>query len=35
MMLRCPRDYIAAGLIGAASAWIGNARRVAATADWN
>src|ERR1700752_4335142 len=31
----CPRDYIAAGLIGAASAWIGNARRVAATADWN
>jgi hypothetical protein len=31
----CPRDYIAAGLIGAASAWIGNARRAAATADWN
>ncbi len=31
----CPRDYIAAGLIGVASAWIGNARRVAATADWN
>jgi hypothetical protein len=31
----CPRDYVAAGLIGAASAWIGNARRVAATADWN
>jgi hypothetical protein len=30
----CPRDYIVAGLIGAASAWIGNARRVAATADW-
>jgi hypothetical protein len=30
----CPRDYIAAGLIGAASAWTGNARRVAATADW-
>jgi hypothetical protein len=31
----CPRDYVAAGMIGAASAWIGNARRVAATADWN
>jgi hypothetical protein len=30
----CPRDYVAAGLIGAASAWIGNARRIAATADW-
>ena len=30
----CPRDYIAAGLIGAASAWIGNARRVTATPDW-
>jgi hypothetical protein len=30
----CPRDYIAAGLIGAASAWMGNARRIAATADW-
>jgi hypothetical protein len=30
----CPRDYVAAALIGAASAWIGNARRVAATADW-
>src|ERR1700674_2824950 len=30
----CPRDYITAGLIGAASAWIGNARRVKATADW-
>jgi hypothetical protein len=30
----CPRDYVAAGLIGAASGWIGNARRVAATADW-
>jgi len=30
----CPRDYIAAGLIGAASAWTGNARRIAATADW-
>src|SRR5262245_25156764 len=30
----CPRDYVAAGLIGAASAWIGNARRVAETADW-
>jgi hypothetical protein len=31
----CPVDYVAAGLIGAASAWIGNARRVAATADWS
>jgi hypothetical protein len=30
----CPRDYIAAALIGATSAWIGNSRRVAATADW-
>jgi hypothetical protein len=31
----CPRDYVAAGLIGAASALIGNARRIAATADWS
>jgi hypothetical protein len=31
----CPRDYVAASLIGAASGRIGNARRVAATADWN
>jgi hypothetical protein len=30
----CPPDYIAAGLIDAASAWIGNARRITATADW-
>src|SRR5215468_1546213 len=30
----CPRDYVAAALIGAASAWIGNARRITATADW-
>src|SRR5262249_55558640 len=30
----CPHDYVAAGLIGAASAWIGNARRIAATSDW-
>lgn len=30
----CPNDYVAAALIGAASAWIGNARRIAATADW-
>jgi Protein of unknown function (DUF3987) len=30
-----PRDYVAAGLIGAASAWIGNSRRIAATEDWN
>ena len=31
----CPRDYVAAALITGASAWIGNARRIAATADWN
>jgi hypothetical protein len=31
----CPRDYVAAGLIGASSAWIGNARRITATATWN
>jgi Protein of unknown function (DUF3987) len=30
----CPRDYVAAALIGAASAWIGNSRRIAATPDW-
>jgi len=30
----CPRDYVAAGLIGASSAWIGNSRRIAATAAW-
>lgn len=30
----CPRDYVAAALIGAASAWAGNARRISATADW-
>jgi Protein of unknown function (DUF3987) len=30
----CPRDYVAAGLIGAASQWIGNARHVAATTIW-
>ncbi len=35
MARACPRDYVAAGLIGAASAWIGNARRIAATAAWN
>lgn len=29
-----PRDYVAAGLIGGASAWLGNARHVAATATW-
>jgi len=28
-----PRDYIAGSLIGGASAWIGNSRRVAATSD--
>jgi hypothetical protein len=31
----CPRDYVAAALIGAASGWIGNSRRIAATSDWN
>jgi hypothetical protein len=31
----CPRDYIAADLIGSASGWIGNSRRIAATADWS
>jgi hypothetical protein len=30
----CPHDYVAAALIGAASGWTGNARRIAATADW-
>jgi len=29
-----PADYVAAGLTGAASGWIGNARRIAATDDW-
>jgi len=31
----CPRDYVAAGLIAAASAWLGNARHVAATTTWS
>src|SRR5437016_1131519 len=31
----CPRDYIAADLIAFASGWIGNSRRIAATADWS
>jgi hypothetical protein len=31
----CPRDYVAAALLGAASGWIGNSRRIAATFDWN
>jgi hypothetical protein len=31
----CPRDYVAAGLIGLASALIGNARRIMPTADWS
>jgi hypothetical protein len=30
----CPRDYVVAGLIAAASALVGNARHVAATATW-
>ncbi len=31
----CPRDYVAAGLIAGASAWIGNARHAGATATWS
>jgi hypothetical protein len=31
----CARDYVAAALIGAASAWVGNARHIAATATWS
>jgi hypothetical protein len=31
----CPRDYVAAGLTAGASAWIGNARHVAATTTWS
>src|SRR5271170_5072696 len=31
----CPRDYVAAGLIVGASAWLGNARHVAATRTWH
>jgi hypothetical protein len=30
----CPGDYVAGCLIGKASIWIGNSRRLAATADW-
>lgn len=30
----CPVDYVAAALLASASAWIGNARRIAATPDW-
>ena len=30
----CPRDYLAAALIGAASAWIGNSRHVAVNETW-
>jgi len=30
----CPPDHVAAALIAAASAWIGNARHVSATATW-
>jgi hypothetical protein len=31
----CPRDYLAAALIGAASAWIGNSRHVAVNETWS
>ena len=31
----CPRDYVAAGLIVGASAWVGNARHISATATWS
>src|SRR6476469_3869375 len=30
----CPQDYVASSLIAAASAWIGNARHIAATPTW-
>lgn len=30
----CPVDYVAAALLASASAWLGNSRRIAATADW-
>jgi Protein of unknown function (DUF3987) len=30
----CPQDYVAAALIGSASAWIGNTRHVEATPTW-
>jgi hypothetical protein len=30
----CPRDYVAAGLIVAASSWVGNSRQAEATATW-
>lgn len=31
----CPRDYVVAGLITTASAWVGNARHTSATATWS
>ena len=31
----CPRDYLAAGLIAATSAWIGNSRHVAVNEAWD
>jgi Protein of unknown function (DUF3987) len=31
----CPRDYLAAALIGAASAWIGNSRHAAVNETWS
>lgn len=30
----CPPDYVAAGLIAGASAWVGNARHIGATPTW-
>jgi hypothetical protein len=30
-----PRDYVAGGLIAAASEWVGNARHIGATAGWH
>ena len=30
----CPADYVAAALIAAASAWIGNSRHISATPSW-
>jgi hypothetical protein len=31
----CPPDYLTGGLIGSASAWIGNSRHVAANQTWS
>src|SRR5277367_5841376 len=31
----CPRDYVAAAFIAAASAWVGNSRHVAVNGTWS